>query len=182
MARTATLLVIGLALVAAACGGDDSEEATPTATPGSGVIASATPFATLPTTTILDGGRGVSGEATPAPDVTYVVAAGDVLGLIAERFETTVEAIQALNELTDTHIFVGQELVIPGENGSTATPQPTPSTPGSTREYVVVSGDSGFAIALEFGVTLEELAVANGLSVDQLGVLQVGQTLLIPTP
>jgi len=177
---TVILLMMGVALLVTACGGGDSEE--PTATSVGSVVATATPFATLPTTTILDGSGGVSGETTPAPDVTYVVAAGDVLGLIAERFETTVEAIQALNELTDTHIFVGQELVIPGENGSTATPQPTPSTPGSTREYVVVSGDSGFAIALEFGVTLEELAVANGLSVDQLGVLQVGQTLLIPTP
>jgi len=46
----------------------------------------------------------------------------------------------------------------------------------------VQSGDSGFGIALEFEITLEQLAAANGLSVDQLGELFVGQELLIPTP
>jgi LysM repeat protein len=182
MARsTIALLVIGVSLLAAACGGDDSEEATPTATVVSSAVATATPFATLPSTTILDGG-GVSGEATPIPEVTYTVVAGDSLGLIAEEFGTTVEAIQTLNGLTGTNIFVGQELLIPGENGEAATPQPTPSTPGGTTLYVVQPGDSGFGIALEFDITLEQLAAANGMSVDQLGALFVGQELLIPTP
>ena len=181
MARgTVIPLVIGVALLVAACSGGDSEEAPPTATQRAGVIATAPPFATLPTTTILDG--GASAGPTAAADVTYVVVAGDSLSLIAERFETTVEAIQSLNELSDVNIFVGQELLIPGANGSVATPQPTPSTPDGTRQYVVQAGDSGFGIALEFGVTLEELAAANGLSVDQLNELFVGQELLIPSP
>jgi len=172
-------LLFGAALVVAACGGDDAEEATPTATPDSGAIPTATPFAALPTTTILEGGG--RGEPTAAPDQRYVVAAGDSLGLIAEEFETTVEAIQAANGLTDTNIFVGQELVIPGGDGG-AGASPTPSTPGNTEVYVVQPGDSGFGIALEFGITLEELAAANGMSVDQLGDIFVGQELLIPSP
>lgn len=183
MARSAViLLVTGVALLVAACGGGDSDEPTPAATSVSSAVATATPFATLPTTTILDGSGGVSGETTPAADVTYVVVAGDSLGLIAEQNGTTVEAIQALNGLTDVNIFVGQELLIPGEDGGAATPEPTTAPSGNTQTYTVQSGDSGFGIALEFEITLEQLAAANGLSVDQLGELFVGQELLIPTP
>jgi LysM repeat protein len=145
------------------------------------VVATATPFATLPTTTILDGSGGVSGETTPAPDVTYTVVAGDSLSLIAEQNDTTVEAIQKLNELTDVMIFVGQELLIPGEDDA-ATQQPTTAPSANTQTYTVQPGNSGFAIALEFEITLEQLAAANGMSVDQLGKLFIGQELLIPTP
>jgi LysM repeat protein len=181
MARgTVIPLAFGVALLIAACSGGDSEETTPTATQGARVIATATPFATLPTTTIIDG--DASTGPTAAADVTYTVVAGDSLSLIAERFETTAEEIQSLNELPNVNIFVDQELLIPGANGSIAKPKPTPSTPGATQQYVIQSGDSGFGIALEFGLTLEELAAANGLSVDQLNELFVGQELLIPSP
>ena len=185
MARaTISLLVVGAALLPAACGGGDSDESTATATATSVGVPTATPFAVLPTTTILDGTSGGGGVA--APEVTYVVVAGDSLGVIAEQHGTTVEAIQELNGLTDANIFVGQELLIPGagsnSGGGGATSAPTPSAPGGTTVYVVQPGDSGFGIALEFDVTLEELAAANGLSVDQLGELYVGQELLIPTP
>jgi LysM repeat protein len=178
MARgTIALLGIGIALLTVACGG----ETTPTATAVSTAPATATPFATFPTTTILTGS-----EVTPAPEVTYTVVAGDSLGLIAEQHGTTVEAIQTLNELTGTNIFVDQELLIPSEDGGnatgTATPRPTPAIPDGTTVYVVDTGDSGFGIALEYEISLEQLAMANGLSVDQLGELFVGQELLIPTP
>lgn len=183
MARVGLIsLLCGAALVVAACGGSDTPEATPTATAASGAIPTATPFAALPTTTILDGGTG--GVDTPAAEQTYVVVAGDSLSAIAERFGTTVEAIQGANGLTDTNIFVGQELTIPGgeTSGGGAAASATPSASGNTEVYVVQAGDSGFGIALQFGVTLEELAAANGMSVDQLNNLVVGQELLIPSP
>ena len=44
----------------------------------------------------------------------YVVAAGDTLGQIAARFNTTVERIQALNNLADPRALrIGTKLVIP---------------------------------------------------------------------
>jgi LysM repeat protein len=47
------------------------------------------------------------------PDV-YTVVPGDTLSAIATRFETTVQDIQALNDVADPNtIFVGQELRIP---------------------------------------------------------------------
>src|SRR5207244_1324587 len=44
----------------------------------------------------------------------YVVASGDTLGQIAARFNTTVERIQALNNLADPRALrIGTKLVIP---------------------------------------------------------------------
>lgn len=57
---------------------------------------------------------------TPTPSVTsiptqvlYTVQTGDTLGGIALRFGVTVEAIQTLNNLDTTLIYVGQALQIP---------------------------------------------------------------------
>jgi len=47
-------------------------------------------------------------------DPNYTVAAGDTLGQIATRFNTTVERIQALNNLADPRALrIGTKLVIP---------------------------------------------------------------------
>ena len=61
-----------------------------------------------------------SPSATPTVSITptstqltYTVQTGDTLGGIALRFGVTVEAIQTLNNLTSTMIFVGQVLQIP---------------------------------------------------------------------
>jgi LysM repeat protein len=44
----------------------------------------------------------------------YTVEAGDTLGLIAARFNTSVERIQALNNLADPRTLrIGQKLVVP---------------------------------------------------------------------
>jgi LysM repeat protein len=45
---------------------------------------------------------------------TYTVVEGDTLAVIAQRFGTTVEALQAANGIEDPdEIVVGQVLVIP---------------------------------------------------------------------
>lgn len=51
---------------------------------------------------------------TPTPAGLYVVQAGDTLGDLAERFDTTVDEILAANGLTDPNdLQVGRELIIP---------------------------------------------------------------------
>lgn len=59
-----------------------------------------------------------SGNATPtAPveqnEITYIVKSGDSLYKIAQQYNTTVNAIKQLNNLTSDIIFVGQNLKIP---------------------------------------------------------------------
>jgi LysM repeat protein len=64
----------------------------------------------------------------------YVVASGDSLGAIANKFNTTIEAIIEENNITDPNaLFVGQALVIPVNlvtPTATRPPTSTPITPG----------------------------------------------------
>jgi LysM repeat protein len=183
-------LLLALALVAACGGGgdDEGEGDAPDATPTT--IPTATPFAVAPMPTIVAGD-----DDAPAPrgEVTYLVEAGDSLSAIAERFETTVEAVMEANDLTDpTLIFVGQELTIPsetdegGEAGdatSTSTPQPGGDSGGpGVMSYVVQPGDTALGIAIEFGVTLSALAEANDTTEQELSNINAGDELTLPRP
>lgn len=98
------------------------KKVTPTpSTPGaSSSIATDTPTPTLqannvPTTaptTVATPGYG-----TPTPTSTpYIVAAGDSLSLIARKFNTTVAALKALNNLPNDKLSVGQQLKLPEPN------------------------------------------------------------------
>jgi LysM repeat protein len=75
-----------------------------------------TPTATLiPTETSLPKDT-LTPSLTPtstATQIIYIVQNGDTLGAIALRFGVTVEAIQTLNNLDTTLIYIGQVLQIP---------------------------------------------------------------------
>ena len=64
----------------------------------------------------------------------------------------------------------------------TEEPEPTSTPPAGGQVYVVQAGDSGLAIADAFGVTIEALAEANGMTVAELDNLQIGQEIIIPAP
>lgn len=55
----------------------------------------------------------IPGTATTPPSFTYTVRSGDTLWLLAQRFNTTVAAIKALNNLTGDMLTIGQILQIP---------------------------------------------------------------------
>jgi LysM repeat protein len=130
-----------------------------------------TPTSALPTPTLAP-----TFTPTLPPYITYTVKQGDSPWSIALEFGVTVEALMEANDLSeDTILDVGQELLIPLAPEE-ATPQPTSSPQGIT--YTVKPGDSPWSIALEFGVTVEALMEANGLSEDT--VLSIGQELIIP--
>jgi LysM repeat protein len=137
-----------------------------------------------------------SGSPAPAPQpqpggtTVYIVQRGDWLAKIAARFGTTVQAIQAANNLgNSTLIFVGQRLTIPTGGsgpapapppGNTSTPAPTQPPPsGGNTVYVVQRGDTLNRIAFRFGVTVQAIVAANpGLNPN---LIFVGQQLSIPT-
>ncbi len=107
-----------------------------------------------------------TGGSTGGPR-TYVVQRGDNLFRIAQRFGTTVTAIQAANGLTGTTIYVGQTLIIPTGGGT-----------GTPRTYVVQRGDYLNLIARKFGVSTSLLAQVNKISNPTL--IFPGQVLIIP--
>lgn len=100
---------------------------------------------------------------------SYVVKPGDTLYSIAARYGTTVEAIMRANGLPNATIYAGQTLVIPtGGSGASA----------SGGSYVVQAGDTLYGIARRFGVSVDALAAANGISTSAF--VYVGQRMVIP--
>jgi len=64
------------------------------------------------------GASAFSSGGSAAPTVggtSHTVVAGDSLWKLAKTNNTTVEAIQAANGITDTNIRIGQTLTIPGQ-------------------------------------------------------------------
>ncbi len=115
--------------------------------------------------------------ATPVPgDVcTHVVQVGDTLYAIANYYGVTVESIMAANGLTDPHhIYVGQELTIPG---CTPPDGPPPPADGDCT-HVVQPGETLYGIARRYGVSVNDIMATNGL-IDP-NYIVVGQILVIP--
>ncbi|MGB9880288.1 MAG: LysM peptidoglycan-binding domain-containing protein, partial [Anaerolineae bacterium] len=70
--------------------------------------------------------------ATPEP-VIHVVQAGEVLGMIAEEYDTTIEAIMEANGLKDAHLIsIGQKLIIAGAKRTPVRPESSTPTPTAT--------------------------------------------------
>jgi LysM repeat protein len=115
---------------------------------------------------------GVAGQTSGAAPQVYVVQTGDTAFSIAQRFNTTVDAIAWANQLVNPwNIYGGQELVIPEATGVS-----TSSDEGYI--HVVQPGESLYSIATAYNTTVWAIAVANNLPNPQ--VIYVGETLLIP--
>lgn len=114
---------------------------------------------------------GVDNVIPPSPDTgvtEYVVRSGDTLWLLAQRFNTTVDAIKSLNGLTGNNLYIGQVLKIPTRETSG----------GSYFEYVVRAGDTLWLLAQRFGTTVDAIKNLNNLNSD---ILNIGQILRIPS-
>lgn len=114
---------------------------------------------------------GASGE----PAQAHTVAFGDTLGTIAYQYGTSVSAISDANGISNPNrIFPGQVLVIPSA-------QPGPAGASSTpRTHTVRAGESLAVIAGRYGVTVQQLKDANGITNGNL--IFVGSTLNIDIP
>lgn len=102
---------------------------------------------------------------------TYQVEPGDTLYQIAKNFNTTVDEIKRLNNLTSNTLSIGQIL-----NINNSINEPNTQIP-STQTYTVQRGDSLWLIANKLNTTVDEIKRLNNLSTN---LLQIGQVLLIP--
>lgn len=97
-------------------------------------------------------------------EINYIVQKGDNLYTIANKYDTTINDIKKLNNLSTNTLQIGQVLKIPGSiNYNT---------------YIVKKGDSLWKIANKYGTTVKKLMTTNNLSTP---TLKIGQSLLIPT-
>jgi LysM repeat protein len=108
-----------------------------------------------------------------AQQTTYVVKAGDTLWAIANRFGVTINQIASANNIINVNLIrVGQVLIIPG---SSTVPDPEP---GTQVKYTVKAGDTLWAIARKYGVTVTQIAQANNIR--YVNLIYVNQVLVIP--
>ena len=101
---------------------------------------------------------------------TYTVKSGDSLWSIANRFNTTVAELKALNNLNTNILQIGQILKLPTNTGNTNINQES--------TYTVKSGDSLWSIARKYDISVSELQNLNNLTST---TLQVGQVLKLPS-
>lgn len=101
---------------------------------------------------------------------TYTVKAGDNLYSIANKYNTTVDNLKSINNLDSDVLKIGQILKIPGIEVTT----PNENT---NETYTVKAGDNLYSIANKYGITVDALKNANGLTSN---LINVGQILIIP--
>ncbi len=116
--------------------------------------------------------------APPKPQYLYhKVRPGETLGGIAQRYRTSVRAIQQANGLQGTQIRAGQTLRIP-TRGYGQGPSIVTAGGATNRYHFVRAGESLWSIAQRYGVTVEALCRANKLKTSS--TIHPGQRLVIP--
>ena len=109
----------------------------------------------------------------------YRVRRGDTLGRIAKRFDTTVDTLVAMNNLTQAHyIKPDQVLKVPGKRMAAAPEVHEPEPAKKPQRYRVRRGDTLGHIARRHGTTVDMLVAMNDLA--QTNFIRPGQILSVP--
>ncbi|HKY15981.1 MAG TPA: LysM peptidoglycan-binding domain-containing protein [Microthrixaceae bacterium] len=126
---------------------------------------------------------------TPAPPVVpsgrlaglrfHVIAPGESLDVIANRYGVPVDRLQAANGMTPGQVYASARLLLDPPNGAVGAPgQAGPAPTTATGSYKVRSGDSFSRIAKRHKTTVATVVQLNGLTVDQ--IIHPGQVLVVP--
>jgi spore germination protein len=111
-------------------------------------------------------GQAILIPASPVQPLQYAIEPGDTLYILAQIFNTTVQAITEANNIANPNLIqAGNVLTIPG---------------WSQVQYTVRSGDTLYRIGGKFGVPTALLAKVNPLATPAL--IYPGQVLTIPQP
>jgi len=92
----------------------------------------------------------------------YVVKSGDSLYAIARKYNTSVDELKRINNLTSNLLSIGQKLIIPDDE--------------TIINYTVIKGDSLYAIAKKYNTSIDKIKKDNNLTSN---LLSIGQKLII---
>ena len=121
--------------------------------------------------------------------VYHRVRSGETLGAIADKYGVSVAALRTSNQMRNTVIHPGQDLLITAAPPAAIAAMRTDTRVANSSQvrgeartapssHRVRQGDSLWSIARSYGVTTDSLANSNGLNRD--GMVLVGQVLSIP--
>ncbi len=151
---------------------------TPTATETATPTATATVTPTATNTPTVTNTPTASASPTAAGPFIYIVVEGDTLDSIAANFGVDVLTLMALNNMTDSLIRVGDELLIPNPDLALDTPTPIPTGWRGSIEYRIALGDTLELIAIRFFSTVESILEENE-DLDNANEIFVGQIIII---
>ena len=89
----------------------------------------------------------------------YIVKAGDTLYNIAKKYQILWQDLMKLNNMNDTFISIGKQLIVPGN--------------ANELQYSVEKGDTIDSIARKFNIAPIELKQENDLNSDDIIVGQI---------
>lgn len=124
------------------------------------------------TSNILSTGQLLKIPSALLPESTYIVKKGDSLYSIANKYNTTVDELKRINNLTSNILSIGQILKLPSDKASDV------ENEENTISYTVQKGDSLYSIARKYDTTIDRIKDLNNLTTN---LLSIGQVLLIPT-
>ena len=99
---------------------------------------------------------------------TYVVQKGDTLYGISRQFNTSMQRLRELNNLSSDDLAIGQVLIVSTNSDS---------NPSECVVYTVKKGDSLYSIAREYNSSVDAIKRYNNLTTDNLSI---GQKLKLP--
>jgi membrane-bound lytic murein transglycosylase D len=127
--------------------------------------------------------NGISGGT-----IKYTVKKEDTLWALANRYNTTIDALLAINNLSDSAIIqVGQTILVPRkddknlrERGTVGSPVDSNRDAGSESiTYIVQKNDSLYVIAQKYGVNYKDIMQWNNIKDHRM--IKPGDRLLIKT-
>jgi N-acetylmuramoyl-L-alanine amidase len=152
----------------------------------------------------LTAGGAAAAPVAPTPQASapssnagrYTIVRGDTISAIASKFHVSTASVLSANGLSATSIiYPGQSVAIPGPPATA--PRATPpaaavtpiaitpivravvTTPTATPDrYTILAGDTISSIAGKFGLSIQSILSANGLSWSS--IIYTGRTLVIP--
>lgn len=124
------------------------------------------------TSNILSTGQLLKIPSALLPESTYIVKKGDSLYSIANKYNTTIDELKRINNLTSNILSIGQVLKLPSDKVSDIEKEE------NTISYTVQKGDSLYSIARKYDTTIDRIKDLNNLTTN---LLSIGQVLLIPT-
>lgn len=127
----------------------------------------------------------VLGGSAPAPqvsrgDMVYTLQRGDSLYRLSLIYGVSVDDLLAANDLASPNaVYPGLQIRIPATGGAAVADTSQPATTvTASRTYIVRPGDTLSRIAVQFGVTVDGLVAANGIT--RPDRIYAGQMIVVP--
>ena len=109
----------------------------------------------------------------------HTVAAGESLGLIAERYNISVDLLMSFNELGSEVLQPGEVVKVPYTEATGGIAEVAPEPPPGFKTHTLLQGETLSDVAQQYGMTLNALIGANP-DISSLDQLPMQLELLIP--